>query len=143
LPFTYEYPRPAVSADTVVIDLQNKTLLLIQRKNDPFAGTWALPGGFMDMEESADVAAIRELQEETGLKVKEVKQIGAYSAVDRDPRGRVVTIAFLAFASQQESFEAADDAEDARWFPIDQLPALAFDHAQIVADGLAICETIR
>jgi len=94
MPFTYDYPRPAVSADVVVLDLESDSILLIQRKKDPFAGSWALPGGFMDMDESADAAAIRELKEETGLIVSRVQQIGAYSATDRDPRGRVVTVAF-------------------------------------------------
>jgi len=109
---------------------------LIKRLKDPFAGCWALPGGFMDMDESADVAAIRELKEETGLVVESVQQIGAYSGVDRDPRGRVVTVAFFATASQSDHFAAADDAEDARWFSISELPDLAFDHDKIIADAL-------
>jgi len=134
MPFTYDYPRPAVSADVVVLD--RDAILLIQRKKDPFAGSWALPGGFMDMDESADAAAIRELKEETGLVVESVQQIGAYSTVDRDPRGRVVTIAFLATASQSDHIAAADDAADVRWFPINALPELAFDHAKIVADAM-------
>jgi len=136
MPFTYEYPRPAVSADVVVLDRESDSILLIQRKKDPFAGSWALPGGFMDMDESADVAAIRELKEETELVIDCVKQIGAYSTVDRDPRGRVVTVAFFATASQSDHIAAADDAEDARWFSINELPDLAFDHAKIIADGL-------
>jgi len=134
MPFTYEYPRPAVSADVVVLD--GDSILLIKRLKDPFAGCWALPGGFMDMDESADVAAIRELKEETGLVVGAVQQIGAYSGVDRDPRGRVVTVAFFATASQSDHFAAADDAEDAQWFSISELPDLAFDHARIIADAL-------
>ncbi len=137
MPFTYDYPRPSVSADVVVVDLKNQSLLLIQRKNDPFAGGWALPGGFMDMDESADATAIRELKEETGLVVSNVRQIGAYSAVDRDPRGRVVTVAFYANASESDHFAAADDAADAKWFPVGDLPRLAFDHSNILADGLA------
>ena len=134
MPFTYEYPRPAVSADVVVLD--GESILLIKRLKDPFAGCWALPGGFMDMDESADVAAIRELKEETGLVVESVQQIGAYSRVDRDPRGRVVTVAFFATASQSDHFAAADDAVDAQWFSISELPDLAFDHARIIADAL-------
>lgn len=135
MPFTYEYPRPCVSADVVVIDKESKSVLLIQRKKDPFAGSWALPGGFMEMDESADRTAIRELEEETGLLVDGVQQIGAYSAVDRDPRGRVVTVAFLTFASQSDRVAAADDAADARWFPLAELPVLAFDHATIIHDA--------
>lgn len=137
MPYTYEYPRPAVSADVVVLDCETDSILLIQRKKDPFAGSWALPGGFMDMDESADVAAIRELKEETELIVESVKQIGAYSTVDRDPRGRVVTVAFFTTASQSDHIAAADDAADARWFSINELPDLAFDHAKIISDGLA------
>ena len=91
----------------------------------------------MDMDESADVAAIRELKEETELIVESVKQIGAYSTVDRDPRGRVVTVAFFTTASQSDHIAAADDAADARWFSINELPDLAFDHAKIISDGLA------
>ena len=136
MPFTYEYPRPAVSADIVVVDRESNSILLIQRKKDPFAGSWALPGGFMDMGESADAAAIRELKEETELVVDSVEQIGAYSTVDRDPRGRVVTVAFFATALQSDHISAADDAQDARWFSINELPDLAFDHATIIADGL-------
>jgi 8-oxo-dGTP diphosphatase len=137
MPYTYEYPRPSVSADIVVVDLKKRSLLLIRRKKDPFAGGWALPGGFMDMDESAADAAIRELKEETGLDVSRVQQIGAYSEVDRDPRGRVVTVAFYATASESDDFAAADDAEDAKWFSIDDLPELAFDHGNILADCFA------
>ncbi len=137
MPYTYEYPRPSVSADVVVVDLEKRSLLLIQRKKDPFAGCWALPGGFMDMDESAADAAIRELEEETGLVVSSVQQIGSYSAVDRDPRGRVVTVAFYTTASESDEFAAADDAEDAKWFPVDELPDLAFDHSEILADCFA------
>ena len=136
MPFTYEYPRPAVSADVVVLDQQKKQILLIQRLKDPFAGSWALPGGFMEMDESADQCAIRELQEETGLLVDAVKQIGAYSALNRDPRGRVVTVAFLAFADKTSEVQAADDAADVQWFDLAELPPLAFDHAKIIADAI-------
>jgi len=135
MPFTYEYPRPAVSADVVVISQDSNSILLIQRKRDPFAGSWALPGGFMDMDETASQAAIRELQEETGLVVGQVSQIGAYSDVARDPRGRVVTVAFFASVKTASKLAASDDAADAQWFPLDQLPALAFDHQQIIADA--------
>lgn len=134
MPFTYEYPRPAVSADVVVLSPDGHSILLIERQRDPYAGSWALPGGFMDMDESADEAAIRELKEETGLVVSEVAQIGAYSSVDRDPRGRVVTVAFFANASSDE-IVAGDDAADARWFDLKKLPELAFDHQQIINDA--------
>ena len=136
MPYTYEYPRPAVSADVVVYDRDSRSILLIERKNDPFAGAWALPGGFMEMDEDASVAAIRELEEETGLKVDHVRQVGAYSAVDRDPRGRVVTIAFFAVATQKDPVNASDDAADTRWFELSQLPELAFDHQLIIDDSV-------
>ena len=134
MPFTYEYPRPCVSADVVVIDESGDSILLIQRKKDPYAGHWALPGGFMEMDEPVEATAIRELQEETGLVVDSVLQIGAYSAVDRDPRARVVTVAFLARVSKHAEIKAADDAADVRWYSLDDVPTLAFDHPQIVAD---------
>lgn len=135
MPFTYEYPRPAVSADVVVLAEDSASILLIQRKRDPFAGSWALPGGFMDMDETASDAAIRELEEETGLVVSQVSQIGAYSDVQRDPRGRVVTVAFFASVATASKLAASDDAADAQWFSLDQLPELAFDHQQIIADA--------
>ena len=113
-------------------------VLLIQRLRDPFAGGWALPGGFMEIDETAEQAAIRELAEETSLVIDTVHQIGAYSAVDRDPRTRVITVAFLAIHRPGDDPVAADDAADTRWFPIDRLPSLAFDHDQIIADGLAL-----
>jgi len=134
--FTYEYPRPSVSADVVVVDAQRKQILLIQRLRDPFAGSWALPGGFMEMDESADECAIRELEEETGLVVQSLKQIGAYSSVNRDPRGRVVTVAFLVVAPDGAIAKAADDAADAKWFYLNDLPSVAFDHEKIIADAV-------
>lgn len=136
MPHTYEYPRPAVSADVLVLDRMNRSILLIQRKNEPFAGGWALPGGFMDMDEDAETAAIRELKEETELEVTVASQIGAYSSVDRDPRGRVVTVAFFVEASESDHVAAADDAAKVEWFPVDRLPSLAFDHDQIIKDGM-------
>ena len=95
--YTYKYPRPAVTADCIVItkDAEPK-VLLIQRGIDPFKGCWAFPGGFMNMDETTEQCAIRELEEETGLKVATTYQLGAYSKVDRDPRGRTVTVAYLA-----------------------------------------------
>ena len=137
MPFTYDYPRPSVCADVVVFARDSLRILLIKRKKAPFAQCWALPGGFMDMDESADNAAIRELKEETGLMVDQVKQIGAYSEPDRDPRGRVVTIAFWAESSIEANVQAADDADEVKWFPIEDLPQLAFDHETIIADALS------
>lgn len=133
--FTYQYPRPAVSADVVVVDQNRSEILLIQRANEPFAGMWALPGGFMEIYEDAESAAKRELKEETGLVASTVTQIAAYSSVDRDPRGRVVTIAFIAEISNDEHYQASDDAADAKWFSLNDLPELAFDHNLIIDDA--------
>lgn len=135
--YTYKYPRPAVTADCVV--MTNEPLpkvLLIQRGNDPFKGAWAFPGGFMNMDETTEQCAIRELEEETGLKVTAVHQIGAYSKVDRDPRGRTITVAYLAIIDSPEKVIGQDDAAKAEWFPITELPHLAFDHYDIMQDAV-------
>ena len=137
--FTYKYPRPAITADVVVITKeQEPRVLLIQRGNEPFKGHWAFPGGFMDMDETTEQCAIRELEEETGLKVSEVKQIGAYSKVDRDPRGRTITVAYLARIDEAEEVKGQDDAAKAEWFPLNKLPQLAFDHEDIMKDVKAM-----
>ena len=137
--FTYEYPRPAVTADCVVIAKENESeVLLIQRGNEPFKGCWAFPGGFMNMDETTEQCAVRELEEETGLKVTEIKQIGAYSKVDRDPRGRTITVAYLAIIDKVENVEGLDDAAKAQWFPISNLPKLAFDHEEIMRDAIKL-----
>ena len=134
--YTYEYPRPAVTADCVVITRDDEPkVLLIQRGNEPFKGQWAFPGGFMNMDETTEQCAIRELEEETGLKVTEIKQIGAYSKVDRDPRGRTITVAYLALIDKIEAVRGLDDAAKAQWFPISALPKLAFDHEEIMRDA--------
>lgn len=137
--YNYEYPRPAVTADCVV--MTNETLpkvLLIQRGADPFKGAWAFPGGFMNMDETTEQCAIRELEEETGLKVATVHQIGAYSKVDRDPRGRTVTVAYLAIINTPQDVIGKDDAAKAEWFPITELPAFAFDHTDIMKDAVKL-----
>ena len=127
--YTYKYPRPAVTADCIVITKDTDAkVLLIQRGDDPYKGCWAFPGGFMNMDETTEQCAIRELEEETGLKVKDVHQIGAYSKVDRDPRGRTITVAYLAIIDKPISVVGQDDAAKAEWWPISALPQLAFDH---------------
>ncbi|MBR6439552.1 MAG: NUDIX hydrolase [Bacteroidales bacterium] len=134
--YIYEYPRPAVTADCVVITKEKEPkVLLIQRGNEPFKGQWAFPGGFMNMDETTEQCAIRELEEETGLKVTKIKQIGAYSKVDRDPRGRTVTVAYLVVIDKAEAVKGGDDAAKAQWFPISNLPKLAFDHEEIIKDA--------
>ena len=101
----------------------------------PFKGGWAFPGGFMNMDETTEQCAVRELEEETGLKVSNIQQIGAYSKVDRDPRGRTVTVAYLAVIDKPEAVKGLDDAAKAQWFPISALPKLAFDHEEIMKDA--------
>ena len=135
--YTYKYPRPAVTADCVVITKEAEPkVLLIQRGADPYKGCWAFPGGFMNMDETTEQCAIRELEEETGLKVSTVRQIGAYSKVDRDPRGRTITVAYLAIIEKPAQVTGQDDAAKAEWFPLSALPELAFDHADIMADAI-------
>lgn len=134
--YTYKYPRPAVTADCVVITKEAEPkVLLIQRGADPYKGCWAFPGGFMNMDETTEQCAIRELEEETGLKLTTIKQIGAYSKVDRDPRGRTITVAYLAIIDKPAQVTGQDDATKAEWFPLSALPELAFDHADIMADA--------
>ena len=137
MPYTYKYPRPAVTADCIVITKETEPkVLLIQRGNEPYKGCWAFPGGFMDMDETTEQCAIRELEEETGLVVSQVQQIGAYSKVDRDPRGRTITVAYLALIDSPVPIKGQDDAASAQWFPLSTLPPLAFDHAEIMRDAV-------
>jgi 8-oxo-dGTP diphosphatase len=135
--YTYKYPRPAVTADCIVITREAEPkVLLIQRGDEPFKGGWAFPGGFMNMDETTEQCAIRELEEETGLRVSDVHQIGAYSKVDRDPRGRTITVAYLAIVDEPIAVNGQDDAATAQWFPLSALPELAFDHDEIIQDAV-------
>ena len=138
MPYEYEYPRPSVSVDMVVFrTIENiRNILLIKRKHDPYKDHWALPGGFLNMDETLEEAADRELLEETGLTAISREQIGAYSRIDRDPRGRVITIAFRISVASDQQAKAASDASDSNWFPLEKLPQLAFDHAEIIADAV-------
>ena len=135
--YTYKYPRPAVTADCVVMTKESvPQVLLIERGFDPYKGCWAFPGGFMNMDETTEQCAIRELEEETGLKVTELQQIGAYSKIDRDPRGRTITVAYLVVIDAPVAVTGLDDAAKAQWFTIDALPTLAFDHEDIMRDAI-------
>lgn len=135
--YTYKYPRPAVTADMIVLtDEPEPQILLIQRGDEPFKGCWAFPGGFMNMDETTEQCARRELKEETSLEIGEVQQVGAYSTVDRDPRGRTITVAYITNIPQALPVVGLDDAAEAKWWPINALPPLAFDHAQILRDAL-------
>ncbi len=135
--YCYKYPHPAVTTDCVIFgfDGENLKILLIERGIEPYKGKWALPGGFLNPEESAEIGALRELQEETGLANVYIEQFHTYSAPDRDPRERVITIAFLALVKLQE-VKGGDDAANAQWFAIDNVPQLAFDHDLILRDAL-------
>ena len=128
-----------MTGDCIVITKEaNAKVLLIQRGDEPYKGCWAFPGGFMNMDETTEQCAIRELEEETGLEVNEVHQIGAYSKVDRDPRGRTITVAYLAIIEKPVSVVGQDDAAKAEWWPITALPQLAFDHDEIMADAIGL-----
>ncbi len=140
-PYTYEYPRPSLTVDIIIFTLRDNLLqvLLIQRADEPFKGMWALPGGFVNMDETLEAAALRELQEETGLAGEAfLEQLYTYGDPERDPRGRVVTVAYFALihADAPIRSEGGSDASQAHWFPIDDLPALAFDHAEILTYAL-------
>ncbi len=139
--YCYDYPRPAVTADIVALageNRENLKILLIKRGRPPFNGMWALPGGFVDLDEELEETAARELEEETGLNKVSFKQIGAYGKVGRDPRHRTITIAYLAILNQEAKIKGGDDATEAKWFPVEGLPALAFDHDKIIEDGLRL-----
>ena len=132
--FEYKYARPALAVDCVVFGLDDSLkVLLIERGLEPFKGSWALPGGFVEMDESLDEAARRELEEETSLKNIFLEQLYTFSAPDRDPRDRVVSAAYYALVRLLDHrLQAATDAKDARWFDVRKLPTLAFDHAKIL-----------
>src|SRR5216117_1298242 len=137
--FSYQYPRAALTVDCVVFGFDESALkvLLIERALEPFKGKWALPGGFVRVDETLDEAARSELEEEAGLRNVFLEQLYTFGAVDRDPRERVVSVAYYALVKLADfSTNAATDAADARWFPISKVPRLAFDHANILATAL-------
>jgi 8-oxo-dGTP diphosphatase len=133
--FTYEYQRPMVSADIAVLKkLENQVyILLIKRLNQPYKDHWALPGGFLEMNESLLDCAHRELKEETNLSGLLLEQLYTFGDVGRDPRGRCITIVYWGWLNNLESqATAGDDAKEVQWFPIDELPVLAFDHQKVM-----------
>lgn len=135
--YCYPYARPAVTVDMVLarnVARRGTEVLLIRRGQAPYRGRWALPGGFVDADESLENAARRELLEETGVQVSSLRQIGAFGDPGRDPRGHTVSVAYLA-ALEGKSIQpiAGDDARAVEWFALESLPALAFDHARIIA----------
>ena len=133
LKYCYKYPHPSVTTDCVIFGFDRTKLkvLLVQRGVEPYKGRWAFPGGFMKMDESAEEGALRELQEETGLEGAYIRQFHTFTAPLRDPRERVITIAYYALVRMQE-VKGGDDAADARWFALDEVPKLAFDHDQLL-----------
>jgi 8-oxo-dGTP diphosphatase len=140
MPHTYQYPRAALTVDCVVFGFDEGELkvLLIERALEPFKGRWALPGGFVRVDETLENAARRELAEEAGLKDLFLEQLSTFGAVERDPRERVVSVAHYALVKLADfSTKAATDAADAKWFPISKVPKLAFDHGEILRTALA------
>ncbi len=137
--YCYDYPRPSVTVDIVLLldALPCPQVLLVRRKNPPFRNLWALPGGFLEMDESLQESALRELHEETGISDVKLTQIGAFGNPNRDPRGRVITIAYLGIVkSEQQKAVAGSDASEVAWFSTSDLPELAFDHNDILKKAL-------
>lgn len=134
--YAYQYPRASVTADAVLFAEKGGQIyvLLIQRGNEPYKGYWAFPGGFLNMDETVAHCAERELEEETGIVLTGMQLSGIYSDVERDPRGRVITAAYTAMTAMPEAC-AADDAAAAKWWPLNALPELAFDHDVILEDA--------
>lgn len=134
--YSYKYPKPSVTVDCVVFGLDNAQklkVLLIQRGISPYEKSWALPGGFVQLEESVEAAAVRELREETGIEQIFLEQLYTFGDVDRDPRDRVITIAYYALINIEEyTVQAQTDAIDVNWFSMESLPVLAFDHEHIL-----------
>ena len=139
--YCYEYPRPALTVDCVVFGWQQVAalkVLLIRRNLKPYEGAWALPGGFVQITESVNAAAARELAEETGVDSAYLEQLYTFGQLDRDPRERVVSVAYYALVNlQQHPLKAATDASDARWFELSAVPPMGFDHRQILDCAIA------
>lgn len=134
MPYSYTYPRMQVTVDAAIVRTidDSDEILLIERKHPPFEGCWALPGGFVDLDETLADAAKRELYEETGVVVDSLTQLRTFDAVNRDPRDRTISTIFIGFATEETRIKAGDDASSVDWFTFDALPPLAFDHASIL-----------
>lgn len=138
LEYHYKYPHPAVTTDCVVFGYDDKNIkvLLIERGYEPYKGKWAFPGGFLGINETAEDGALRELREETGLEPVAIRQFYTFSSIGRDPRERVISIAYYTFVHIQ-NVEGGDDAVNARWFGLDNIPSLAFDHNEMLLRALS------
>ncbi|WP_162344167.1 NUDIX domain-containing protein [Cyclobacterium salsum] len=133
--YRYDYPRPALTTDAVVYDRSENRILLIKRKNPPFEGKWALPGGFVEKYELPEQACKRELKEETDLELPEGKMLGVFAEKGRDPRGWMVSVAFLFLIEHTLAARAGSDSSEAAWFSLSELPELAFDHGKILQEA--------
>lgn len=138
--YTYNYPRAALTVDAIVFLKEGNTnfVLLIERGREPFKNKWALPGGFIEMDETLETACKRELLEETGLVVEKMTQFKTYDAINRDPRHRTISVVFASELNKKQLVNGGDDASQAGWFPISDLPELAFDHKQILTDFFSL-----
>ncbi len=137
--YIYDWPRPMVTVDALVFSRSpsGTKVLLVKRAGEPFKGRWAVPGGFVDMDEELQTAVVRELAEETGLTGVELRQMHTFGKVGRDPRGRQITVCFLGLVENEPAVKGGDDASEARWWDVTSLPSpLAFDHDEVVAMGL-------
>ncbi|HAF29995.1 MAG TPA: NUDIX hydrolase [Bacteroidales bacterium] len=137
--YTYAYPRPALTVDIIILKKVNNSfhVLLIERKNEPFKNQWALPGGFVDIDEEIDEAAYRELKEETSISEIKLYQFYTFGKIGRDPRGRTISIVYHGLLeNEKQEIKAGDDAKNLRWFPIENLPEIAFDHLEIMSKFL-------
>ncbi|MCF8361135.1 MAG: NUDIX hydrolase [Prolixibacteraceae bacterium] len=132
--YTYKYPRPSVTTDAIVIAKESDQffILLIERRNEPYKNMWALPGGFIEMDEDLIDACKRELQEETGITNIKLEELATFGKPGRDPRGRTISIVFWGIVNKKTEIKAGDDAAKVKWFNINSLPLLAFDHDKII-----------
>ena len=128
----------AITTDAVIFAEEKEGLyvLLIKRKNEPYQGQWALPGGFLEEDELLETGCLRELQEETGLKLDKVERVGVYDAIQRDPRGRTISVAFTTKLSKRKTIKGSDDAAEAKWMLLKEVEEIAFDHGQIIEESL-------